>query len=150
MLRLDQRNSRHEAPMNFTEIIFERRDRTAIITFNRPAVRNCIGPVTHRELISAWAAFRDDPELHVAVLTGAGEDAFCAGGDLTSVGELVPRPDEIPWHDAGNAPGLLGPSRSTDICKPIIAAVNGIAFAGGLEWAGSADMCSAEAATPAR
>jgi len=130
--------------VDYTEIRFERRDRIAIITFDRPAVRNCIGPVTHRELVSAWAAFRDDPELYVAVLTGAGEDAFCAGGDLTSVADLVPRPEEIPWHDAGKAPGLLGPSRSTDIYKPIIAAVNGIAFAGGLEWACFADIRIAE------
>jgi len=128
----------------FTEIKFERRGRTAVITFNRPEVRNCIGPITHRELVEAWGTFRDDPELYIAILTGAGDNAFSTGGDLTAVEALAPGPDQIPLHNAGAAPGILGPSRWTDIYKPIIAAVNGVAFAGGLEWACFADIRIAE------
>lgn len=130
--------------MNFTEILFERRKRVAVITFNRPEVHNCVGPITHRELITAWGMFRDDPDLDVAIITGSGDRAFCAGADLKAVEALAPRAEEIARHNAGEAPGILGPSRWTDIYKPIIAAVNGVAFAGGLEWACFADIRIAE------
>jgi enoyl-CoA hydratase/carnithine racemase len=132
--------------MNFTEIRFERRNRTAIITFDRPAVRNCIGPITHKELITAWRTFRDDPELYVAILTGSGDQAFCAGADLNAVEALALRPQESRQDNntMDEAPGILGPSRWTNIYKPIVAAVNGVAFAGGLEWACFADIRIAE------
>ncbi|MEB2286184.1 MAG: enoyl-CoA hydratase [Polyangiaceae bacterium UTPRO1] len=131
--------------MTFTEITYERRGPVTIISFNRPEVRNCIGPVTHRELIQAWTWFRDDDEALVAVLTGAGDKAFCAGGDLKAGDDLVPRTaSEIAAHDRGERPGILGPSRWTDIYKPVIAAINGVAYAGGLEWACFADIRIAE------
>ena len=131
--------------MKFTEIAYEKRGATRIIQFNRPAVRNCIGPTTHRELIAAWTEFRDDEEAKVAIITGAGDKAFSAGGDLKAGDGLVPNtPTEIAAHNAGERPGILGPSRWTDIYKPIIAAVNGVAYAGGLEWACFADIRIAE------
>ena len=77
--------------MQFTQIEYEKVYATRIIRFNRPEVRNCIGPVTHRELIEAWTDFRDDPEAKVAILTGAGDKAFCAGGDLKAGPELLPQ-----------------------------------------------------------
>jgi enoyl-CoA hydratase len=82
-----------------------------------------------RELVAAWEELRDDDAAKVAVITGAGDRAFCAGGDLKSVGlDLVPStPAEIAAHDRGERPGILGPSRWTDIYKPILAAVNGVA-----------------------
>jgi len=131
--------------MHFTEIEYETMGSTRVIRFNRPERRNCIGPVTHRELIAAWSDFRDDPEARVAVITGAGDKAFCAGGDLMAGAELLPAdPSEIEAHNRGERPGVLGPSRWTDIYKPIIAAVNGVAYAGGLEWACFADIRIAE------
>ena len=131
--------------MDFTEIDYESRGPIRIIRFNRPEVRNCIGPRTHRELIQAWGDFRDDPEAKVAVLTGAGDLAFCAGGDLKAGQELVPDDaEELAAHDRGERPGVLGPSRWTDIYKPIVAAINGVAYAGGLEWACFADIRIAE------
>lgn len=131
--------------MSFTQIEYEKRGAVAIIRFNRPAVLNCIGPTTHRELIQAWSQFREDEEAWVAVITGKGDRAFCAGGDLKSEGNLVPTtPSEIAAHNRGERPGILGPSRWTDIYKPIIAAVNGVAYAGGLEWACFADIRIAE------
>jgi enoyl-CoA hydratase len=131
--------------MNFTQIAYEKLGAVTVIRFNRPAVRNCIGPATHRELVQAWTNFREDNEAKVAIITGTGDKAFCAGGDLKSEGELVPvMPAEIAAHNRGERPGILGPSRWTDIYKPIIAAVNGVAYAGGLEWACFADIRIAE------
>jgi enoyl-CoA hydratase len=127
--------------MNFTQIAYEKRGSVTIIRFNRPEALNCIGPTTHRELIQAWTQFRDDDEAKVAIITGTGKKAFCAGGDLKSEEELVPMsPEEIAAHNRGERPGILGPSRWTDIYKPIIAAINGVAYAGGLEWACFADI----------
>ncbi|MBA4751007.1 MAG: enoyl-CoA hydratase/isomerase family protein [Sphingopyxis sp.] len=131
--------------MTYSEIEYVIDGPVRIIRFNRPRLRNCIGPVTHRELVDAWTRFRDDESALVAVITGAGADAFCAGGDLTADTGLVPEdPDEVARHDRGEADGVLGPSRWTDIYKPVIAAVNGVAYAGGLEWACFADIRIAE------
>ena len=131
--------------MEFTEINYEKHKATRIIRFNRPDVRNCIGPKTHLELIKAWTDFRDDANAKVAIITGAGDKAFCSGGDLSAGDDLVPKtPPEIESHNRGEQPGIIGPSRWTDIYKPIIAAVNGVAYAGGLEWACFADIRIAE------
>jgi len=133
------------ASEKFEEIAVETHGPIRVIRFNRPKVRNCIGPRTHRELISAWSEFRDDDGALVAVLTGTGDKAFCAGGDLKDGAELVTDdPAELEAHHRGERPGVLGPSRWTDIYKPIIAAVNGVAYAGGLEWACFADIRIAE------
>jgi enoyl-CoA hydratase len=127
----------------FTEIAYEKRGPVRIIRFNRPQVRNCIGAVTHRELVEAWTQFRDDESALVAIITGTGEKSFSTGGDLKP--DLKPQaPSEIAAHDRGERPGVLGPSRWTDIYKPIIAAVNGTAYAGGLEWVCFADIRIAE------
>lgn len=131
--------------MTFTQIEFIRQEGIAIIKFNRPAVMNCIGPVTHLELIEAWQEFKDNPELKVAIITGEGDRAFCSGADLKAGLELVSTDPKIQQqHREGKIPGIIGPSRWTDIYKPIIAAVNGVAYAGGLEWACYADMRIAE------
>jgi enoyl-CoA hydratase len=131
--------------MDFTQIAYEKRGAVTIIRFNRPEKLNCIGPTTHRELVQAWTQFRNDDSALVAVITGTGAKAFCAGGDLTAEQGLVPMtPEEITAHNQGVRPGILGPSRWTDIYKPIIAAVNGVAYAGGLEWACFADIRIAE------
>jgi len=131
--------------MDFKEIIYERRGEITIIKFNRPEVRNCVGPQTHLELLQAWDAFREDDTAKVAIITGEGDKAFSAGGDIKSGERLVPTtPAEIAAHNRGERPGILGPTRWTDIYKPIIAAVNGVAYAGGLEWACFADIRIAE------
>jgi len=134
--------------MSFEEIKYEVNGSIAIITFNRPEVMNCVGPVTHKELMSAWQAFKVDEKLKVAIITGEGEKAFCSGGDLQAAirGELISdlSEEDKQRHRDGKMPGFLGPTRWTDINKPIIAAVNGVAYAGGLEWACLADMRIAE------
>ncbi|HKE20575.1 MAG TPA: enoyl-CoA hydratase-related protein [Kofleriaceae bacterium] len=132
--------------MEYSQLAYETRGPVTIITIDRPEVRNCIGPVTHRELIDAWTRFRDDDGALVAIITGAGDKAFCSGADLRAVAELVPgTPAEVAASNRGERPGYLGPTRWTDIYKPIIAAVNGVAYAGGLEWACFADIRIAEA-----
>jgi enoyl-CoA hydratase len=104
---------------------------------------NCIGPVTHNELVHAWNRFRVDKKAKVAIITGAGEKAFCAGGDLKN-SPVSDNTAEIAAHNRGERAGYLGPTRWTDIYKPIIAAINGLAYAGGLEWACFADIRIAE------
>lgn len=130
--------------MEYREIRYEAHGHTRVICFDRPEQRNCVGPRTHLELIDAWTRFRDDDDALVAIVTGAGDKAFCAGGDLKAPELLPDTPEEQAAHARGERPGLIGPSRWTNIYKPIIAAVNGDALAGGLEWACFADIRIAE------
>ena len=129
--------------MNYSQISYEENEEIRIIRFNRPEVMNCIGPITHTELVDAWNRFRVDENAKVAIITGTGEKAFCSGGDLKDP-PVSSEPAELAAHDQGKKPGYLGPSRWTDIYKPIIAAINGLAYAGGLEWACFADIRIAE------
>ena len=89
---------------DYEHLIYEQRGPVTIITINRPERMNAIGPQTHRELIDAWDRFRADETALVGVLTGAGDTAFCAGGDLKAAfaGEL-----EL---DASPDDGVLGPA----------------------------------------
>jgi enoyl-CoA hydratase/carnithine racemase len=68
-------------------ILFEKKDKVAYITINRPEVMNSLNVETMNELGQVWAEFRDDDGLWVAIITGAGDMAFCAGADLR---ELIP------------------------------------------------------------
>ena len=63
-------------------VLYEKRDRIAYVTINRPEARNAVSPEVHRAMIAAWADFAEDDSVDVAILTGAGDDAFCAGADL--------------------------------------------------------------------
>ena len=67
--------------MRRCKALYEKRDRIAYITFNRPEAKNAIDPEMQDLLVEIWTDFRDDPETDVAIVTGAG-DAFCAGADL--------------------------------------------------------------------
>lgn len=105
------------------------------ITLNRPAVRNAVDGPMAVELRRAFERFEADDTLAVAVLTGAG-GTFCAGADLTSVGDPARRHELDP---SGGGTGPMGPTRM-DLSKPVVAAVAGHAVAGGLELALLADL----------
>jgi len=133
------------------EIRYEMRGQVAVLTIDRPHRMNAIDPLTSREMVDVFGRFRDDPEALVLVITGAGRDAFCAGADLKAVAAaftgqegaehlIDPSPGELAAHARGERDGIIGPSRWTGITKPVIAAVNGVAYAGGLEWACFADI----------
>jgi enoyl-CoA hydratase len=134
---------------DYDNLTYEQRGPVTLITIDRPERMNAIDARTHHELVDAWDRFRSDDGASVAVLTGAGDRAFCAGGDLKAAftGQDAPittSPAELAAHARGERPGVLGPSRWTDVYKPTIAAVNGIAYAGGLEWACWTDLCVAD------
>lgn len=118
---------------------YDKRGPVAHVTLNRPEARNAIDRDTHALLWEIFTDFRDDPELRVAVITGAGE-AFCAGGDLkTHLPYWIDSDGLMPRRKV--ADGLGGITRGLHrIYKPIVAAVNGWALAGGFEIALAADI----------
>lgn len=117
-------------------VLFDARDDgIAVITLNRPEARNALGKEIREGLFAAWGRFERDPALRVAILTGAGDKAFCAGGDLKEMTEIrmtVPPRDMFPV-----------PGDNIELTKPTIAAVNGVAFAGGWMIAQACDLCVA-------
>lgn len=119
------------------------------ITIDRPQARNALSRAMSRELIAAWTAYRDDPDLRVAIITGAGEQAFCAGADLKEIAGYYAAMSPIQRRELGERePGLGGITRNLDVGKPVIAAINGHCLAGGLEIALAADLrVAAEHAT---
>lgn len=113
--------------MDYTCIKIETADRITTVTMARPERRNAVDAIMAAELYDAFARFDVDPDADVAILYGEG-GTFCAGADLTAVGSQ--RQNRL--EDEG--PGPMGPSRMR-LSKPVIAAVEGFAVAGGLELA---------------
>jgi len=125
------------------KVVTESVDRIFLITLNRPEKRNCVDAETAALLAAAWKRFRDDDDLWVCVLTGAGGDAFCAGADLSDPWSLGVGRGARPSarrRFVTHGEGYLGYTRQSDIFKPIVAAINGHALAGGLELACLADI----------
>jgi enoyl-CoA hydratase len=122
--------------MNFTEEIrFEAVDGIAIVTIDRPQARNAINTGVLKGLRQAWQKLEGDDSLRVGILTGSGDKAFCAGMDLKQAAATqlrVPPRDMFP---------ILGDG--VKLSKPVIAAVNGVAYAGGFLFSQMCDLCVA-------
>ena len=117
------------------EVLYDVADKVAVITLNRPEKRNALNAAMRHGLWDAWRRFEADDTARVAILTGAGDKAFCAGADLTEMSvdrRGVPPADFMP--DLG---------RNIEITKPTIAAVRGIAYAGGWRLVQMCDLCVA-------
>jgi len=127
-------------------LLYEKRDGIAILTLNRPEQRNAFSPQTMVLLARAWKDFREDDAMRVAILTGAGDTAFCAGGDLKLLLPMFTgaRQPETEWdHELmSNLGDVMATAllRPFELYKPIIAAVNGYAMAGGSEILQSTDI----------
>jgi naphthoate synthase len=112
--------------MKYSDILYEKKDGVAWITINRPEVRNAFRTKTVHELTDAFLDARFDPSVGVAVLTGAGDKAFCSGGDQKERGTGGYSADgDRPMH----VDGLHNAIRQCP--KPVIAMVNGFAIGGG-------------------
>jgi enoyl-CoA hydratase len=127
--------------MDYKTLLYEQAGHVVTLTYNRPDQHNAINRAMNVELHHAWQRFRDDRDAFVLVITGAGDTTFCAGWDLQDAADL----SELGDYDAyrvglHNSPGECGYTRKADIFKPVIAAVNGYAFAAGLETALLADI----------
>ncbi len=121
--------------MKYINITVEREDRLYQVTINRPDVMNALNPATHAEMAHAFDVFEEDDELWVAIVTGAGDAAFCAGGDISAMVDAETGDDYLV------PPSGYGGLTSRFSCiKPIIAAVNGLALGGGFEIALSSDI----------
>lgn len=117
------------------EVTYEVVDGVAWLTINRPEARNALNAAVRNGLFAGFDRFASDDAAAVLVLTGAGDKAFSAGGDLKEMAELgleVPPPDFIPHLN-----------RNVALDKPVIAAVNGVAYAGGFLLAQMCDLCVA-------
>ena len=114
-------------------LIYEKKGEIAYITINRPQARNAFDPETFKEISDALIDFRDDDNLGVGIITGAGEKAFIAGADIKTI---IPWLAEHPlyWE---KTPTIM---RGLELYKPLIAAVNGVALGGGLETALACDI----------
>jgi enoyl-CoA hydratase len=127
--------------LDYETLIYEHDAHVVTLTYDRPGQHNAVNRTMNRELHHAWQRFRDDDDAFVLVITGAGETTFCAGWDLADAASLTETPDyEFFRRSLYNSPGECGYTRRVDIFKPVIAAVNGYAFAAGLETALLADI----------
>lgn len=119
----------------FKNLLYEKKGRLAYVTINRPERRNAIDGDTSQDLLDAFTDFKNDDDAWVAILTGAGDQAFSAGADLAAMAQAMMGGGgmrlDIPF---------AGITRDFECWKPIIAAVNGYCLAGGLELALSCDI----------
>ena len=117
------------------EVLYDTDGQIVVITLNRADKRNALNAAMRDGLWNAWRNFESDDSLRVAILTGAGDKAFCAGIDLlefTETKPAVPPPNFLP---------VIG--QNVSVRKPVIAAVNGYAYAGGWRLVQMCDLCVA-------
>ena len=110
-----------------------------VIRLNRPEVMNATNARLHWELTKIWGVVNDDPKTRVAVVTGAGDKAFSAGGDLSWIADMVGNADKVATV-MNEASDIVYNMMACD--KPIISAINGVAVGAGLAVAILADIAS--------
>ena len=115
-------------------LIYEKKGKVAYMTINRPQALNAIDPETFKELSDALVDFRQDGERLVAIITGAGDRAFCAGADIKT---MLPFMKEMRGESWQIPPTIM---RGLELWKPLIAAINGACLGGGLEVALACDF----------
>ena len=131
-------------------VLFEKRNKIAYVTINRPEKRNSLTSEVRRKLAEAWHEIRDDNDIWIGIVTGAGDQSFCAGGDLgenlaKAKGEVSP--PEYETYEGRRQMSYSHYMREVGLNKPLIAAVNGYAAGGGFSVALNCDirLCSENA-----
>jgi len=119
----------------FENLLYDKKDHIAYITVNRPKVLNALNAQTMEDLRRAFTAAKDDPEVRVVILTGAGEKAFVAGADLNELRKFMPVEGKAETHAGQSVLDLI-----ENLGKPVIACVNGFALGGGCELAMACTM----------
>ena len=126
-------------------LIYEKRGPIAYLTINRPEAHNALDPQTAVEMLEAWEAYRDDDECRCAIISGAGEQAFCAGLDLAVTIPLLTgarAPADETERRVARDTALIDRAtlRNFELYKPVISAVNGFAIACGMEIVQATDI----------
>src|SRR5271167_5158020 len=119
----------------FENLLYDKKDHISYITVNRPKVLNALNAQTMEDLRRAFTAAKDDPEVRVVILTGAGEKAFVAGADLNELRKFMPVEGKAETHAGQSVLDLI-----ENLGKPVIACVNGFALGGGCELAMACTM----------
>ncbi|MDO8751103.1 MAG: enoyl-CoA hydratase-related protein [Dehalococcoidia bacterium] len=133
--------------MEFETVLYEKKGHIAFITLNRPQMLNAISPKMSAEMYQVWRDIKADSNIRVAVLTGAGERAFCSGMDVRArTASGTPEMDtEVRFAESGGRSRIT--ARRNDCFKPVITAVNGMVVGGGLHFLTDSDIniCSENA-----
>ncbi len=125
--------------MDFETLLYDKQDGVVTLTLNRPERRNAFNLTMANELRQAWDAIKTDPEVVCAIVTGAGEKAFCTGMDVADVasGEATRKTGRVPREQA---PWFQLTAIHNKCWKPVITAVNGMVVGGGLHFIADSDL----------
>jgi enoyl-CoA hydratase/carnithine racemase len=131
---------------NYETLLYEERNGVAWVTLNRPEVNNAFDPQMQAELKDVWTSLRRNYDVRCAVLTGAGEKAFCTGIDRAIMDDWAGTPPN-PWSFADDIGRSIGP-KANGLWTPVIVAVNGMACGGAFYMLGEAEfVIAADTAT---